>query len=98
MFFCIFTIQSSHVQHFELRYSASKVKKIYIKKASEAKYRKRPGPKSKKAQQQSAKFAPVTIEEVDSLLSELLHQWGYDFEPGRHNEYVFYDKNIIMSS
>ena len=90
MFFCIFTIQSSHVQHFELRCSASKVKKIYIKKASEAKYRKRPGPKSKKAQQQSAKFAPVTIEEVDSQLSELLRQWGYDFEPGRHNEYVFH--------
>ena len=66
------------------------VKKIYIKKASEAKYRKRPGPKSKKAQQQSAKFAPITIEEVDSQLSELLRQWGYDFEPGRHNEYVFH--------
>ncbi len=33
-------------------------------------------------------MAAITIEEAAPHIKELLKQWGYDFEPGKHNEYV----------
>lgn len=65
------------------------LKKFYTQKAVEAKSIKRAAKRKAKREQQGGKqMAAITIEEAAPHIKELLKQWGYDFEPGRHNEYV----------
>ena len=65
------------------------LKKFYTQKAVEAKSLKRAANRKAKREQQGGKqMAAITIEEAAPHIKELLKQWGYDFEPGRHNEYV----------
>lgn len=65
------------------------LKKFYTQKAVEAKSIKRTAKRKAKREQQDGKqMAAITIEEAAPHIKELLKQWGYDFEPGRHNEYV----------
>ena len=65
------------------------LKKFYTQKAMEAKSLKRAANRKAKREQQGGKqMAAITIEEAAPHIKELLKQWGYDFEPGRHNEYV----------
>lgn len=65
------------------------LKKFYTQKAVEAKSLKRAAKRKAKREQQGGKqMAAITIEEAAPHIKELLKQWGYDFEPGRHNEYV----------
>lgn len=37
-----------------------------------------------------------TVEEVTTHVKELLQQWGYEFEPGRHNEYVYHFGTVCV--
>ena len=65
------------------------LKKFYTQKAVETKSQKRAAKRKAKIEQQGEKqMAAITIEEAAPHIKELLKQWGYDFEPGRHNEYV----------
>ena len=65
------------------------LKKFYTQKAMEAKSLKRAAKRKAKREQQGGKqMAAITIEEAAPHIKELLKEWGYDFEPGRHNEYV----------
>ena len=65
------------------------LKKFYTQKAVETKSLKRAAKRKAKIEQQGEKpMAAITIEEAAPHIKELLKQWGYDFEPGRHNEYV----------
>ena len=71
----------------------SDLKKFYTKKAMEAKYAKRRNKKSpskEKAKEKGEKTDSVTIDEMATHIKLLLQQWGYDFQPGRHNEYVLH--------
>ena len=70
------------------------LKKFYTRKATEAKKAaraaKRKAKQSKKSEQGVKQMATITIDEAAPHIKELLQLWGYDFEPGRHNEYVLY--------
>ncbi len=66
-------------------------KKFYTLKAAEEKTLKRAAKRKAKREQQGVKqMAAITIEEAAPHIKELLQQWGFDFEPGRHNEYMLH--------
>ena len=67
-------------------------KKLYTKKANEAKYSKRNTHRKPKASATADSNngnpkAPTIDEALPHILS-LLEQWGYKFEPGSHNDFV----------
>lgn len=67
-------------------------KKLYTKKANEAKYSKRNAHRKPKASATADSNngnpkAPTIDEALPHILS-LLEQWGYKFEPGSHNDFV----------
>ena len=69
------------------------LKKLYTLKAKQAKYAK-PLPKGKttktKTTASNANAKVPTIEEAAPHIKHLLTQWGYQFETGRHNEYILH--------
>ena len=74
---------------FELDFSD--LKKFYTKKTMEAKYAKRKPKKSQsKEKEKEKKNTAITIDEAAPHIMQLLQQWGYDFQPGRHNEYILH--------
>lgn len=70
------------------------LKALYSHKAVEAKYAKRTA--SRKAAKGagsrvgSRTYGPPSMDEAAQHIANLLAQWGYVFEPGRHNEYVYH--------
>ena len=74
------------------------MKRIFNKRTSEAKKAKRAANrKARKKEQQGVKqMAAITIDEAAPHIKELLRQWGYDFEPGRHNEYVLHFGTVCV--
>lgn len=72
---------------FELDFSD--LKKFYTKKTMEAKYAKRK-PKKSQSKEKEKKNTAITIDEAAPHIMQLLQQWGYDFQPGRHNEYILH--------
>lgn len=73
-------------------------KALYLMKAqAEQKMR---APKKRKASPRrsttSASSAPVNINEAASHILQLLQQWGYVFERGRHNEYILHFAKLCV--
>ena len=67
------------------------LKALYTKKALQEKYAKR-NSRRKKVSQKMVLLAKGTpsMEEATPHILNLMAQWGYVFEPGRHNEYVLH--------
>ena len=76
------------------------MKGIFTKRTQEAKKAKRAAKRkakqSKKSEQGVKQMAAITIEEAAPHIKELLQQWGFDFEPGRHNEYVLHFGGVCV--
>lgn len=62
-------------------------KPIPAKGSRTAAKRKTGGTKGGKASRHS--YGPPAMDEAAGHIRQLLSQWGYSFEPGRHNEYVY---------
>ena len=72
-----------------LTLDAKDLKALYTKKANEAKYAKRTKQNSGSDSSSSRSSSKVpTIGEAAPYIKKLLTQWGYQFEAGRHNEYM----------
>ena len=41
-------------------------------------------------------YGPPSMDEAAAHIGSLLTQWGYAFEPGRHNEYVYHFANTCL--
>lgn len=69
---------------------AHDLKVLYTKKATEAKYAKRGNRRKRTSQRMVALAKGVpSMKEAAEPISHLLEQWGYRFESGSHNEYVY---------
>lgn len=71
----------------------SDMKVLYSHKAmgmmSPQRESKRKGDGAKGGRASGRSFGPPTMDEAAGHIGSLLSQWGYAFEPGRHNEYVY---------
>lgn len=65
------------------------LKKIYTQKAKKESGRKRTASRKKsESQKADPKYEAPSMDEAADHITDLLEQWGYSFERGRHNEYV----------
>ena len=77
------------------RLDAGDLKALYTRKAKEAKYAK-PQPSKPTARKSPATSKPVAIDEAAPHVKHLLTQWGYQFEAGRHNEYIVHFAKVCI--
>ena len=67
---------------------AKDFKTLYTQKANAAKSAKRISKKRRKQQVATPSTSKVSIEEAAPHIKQLLQQWGFVFEAGRHNKYM----------
>ncbi|MBO5205403.1 MAG: hypothetical protein J6B47_05575 [Prevotella sp.] len=76
------------------------LKILYSQKAIETKTSRRTARKktapAKKGAAAAQTYGPPAMDEAAAHIGQLLAQWGYVFEPGRHNEYVYNFANTCL--
>ena len=76
------------------------LKTLFNKRTMEKRTAKRKAQKKMRSQKSAAptmsSYGAPTMQEASSHIQQLLGLWGYTFEPGRHNEYVWHFADICL--